>query len=105
MILVCGGRLRENTALKTLCIDFGDNETESHATAIRMEVLAALRENESLETLYLSSKDAGFECYLFFIAALKLNTTLKRLRLHLRDTPHPFHHMDEDKNEAKSFMG
>jgi hypothetical protein len=50
--------LRNSTALKTLYVDFEQNVTESHATAIRMEVPAALCENESLETLSVNSKDA-----------------------------------------------
>jgi hypothetical protein len=43
--------LRTNATLKTLRMRFEDNVTKSHATAIRMEVLAALHDNKSLETL------------------------------------------------------
>jgi hypothetical protein len=50
--------LRTNAALKTLDMEFDENVTESHATAIRMEVAAALRENKSLETLSIFYKDA-----------------------------------------------
>jgi hypothetical protein len=53
--------LRTNAALKTLKMRFDKNVTESRATAIRMEVAAALRENESLETLSLLSEDASLK--------------------------------------------
>jgi hypothetical protein len=56
--------LRTNTALKTLYLHFEPNATESHATAIRMEVLAALRENKSPETFSMTSKLATFDDYL-----------------------------------------
>jgi hypothetical protein len=62
-------------------MDFEQNVRKSHATAIRMDVLAMLRENKSLETRSVPSDDAKFEDYLIFIAAIQPNTTLKRLRL------------------------
>jgi hypothetical protein len=73
--------LRTNTALKALHMSFDHNVSESHAAAIQMEVLAALRENESLETLCLSSKDAGLEEYIVFVAAIQPNNTLKSIEL------------------------
>jgi hypothetical protein len=76
--------LRINTALKALTMQFEKNATESHATAIRIEVAAMLCENESLETLSMpiTSKHARFEDFLVFVAAIQLNTTLKSLDLH-----------------------
>jgi hypothetical protein len=62
-------------------VDFERNVTELYATAFRMEVLAALRENKSLETLSLISKDARVEDFLVFVAAIQPNTTLKTLQL------------------------
>jgi hypothetical protein len=94
--------LRTNTALKTLCINFEHTETESHAAAIRMEVLDVLCENESLETLSMPSKDAGLEEYIVFVTALKLNTALKRLRLHPPYVSHPFHGIEEDETKGIS---
>jgi hypothetical protein len=77
--------LRTNTALKALHMKFEENVTESHPNAIRMEVPAMLRENESLDTLNMSSEDARFEDYLEFVAAIQPNTTLKSLKLHAED--------------------
>jgi hypothetical protein len=74
--------LPTNIALKTLYIHFEDNVDESHATAIRKEVLAMLCENASLETLSMPSKHARFEDYLVCAAAIQPNTTLKSLDLH-----------------------
>jgi hypothetical protein len=89
--------LRTNTALKYLYMSFDRSVSDSHATAIRMELLAALRENESLETLHLSSKDAGLEEYIVFVAAIQPNTTLKSLQL---QPSHALNVMDEDKTKA-----
>jgi hypothetical protein len=86
--------LRTNTALKALYMSFNQIVSESQATAIRMELPAALHENGSLETLSVPSKDAGFEDYLAFVAALQPNTTLKRFRLH------PLYSMDEDETNG-----
>jgi hypothetical protein len=77
--------LRTNAALKTLEMDFHHNVTRSHATAIRMDIAAKLCENESLETLVISSKGASFQDYLVFVPAIQPNTTLKKLRLHNKD--------------------
>jgi hypothetical protein len=74
--------LRTNTALKTLYMDFDKSVMESRVTTIRMEVVAALRENKSLETLSMNSKDARLEDYLKCVAAIQPNTTLKKLQLH-----------------------
>jgi hypothetical protein len=90
--------LRTHTALKALHIHFEENVTESHATAIRMEVPAMLRENESLETLSMTSNDARFEDYLVFVDAIQLNTTLKSLRLHPSDAEDIFVDEDESKD-------
>jgi hypothetical protein len=87
--------LRTNTALKALHIDLGGNVTESHASAIRMEVPVALRENKSLETISVVSEGASFEDYLVFVATIQLNTTLKSFRLHPSDAEDIF--VDEDK--------
>jgi hypothetical protein len=73
--------LPTNTALKTLVMDFDEDVTEPHVTTIRMEVAAALRENESLETLKIDNKDAGTEDFLVFVAAIQPNTTLKTFQL------------------------
>jgi hypothetical protein len=89
--------LRTNTALKALYMNFAYNVSESHASAIRMELPTALHENESLETLYLYSKDAGLEDYPGFIAAIQPNTTLKSLWLHSRLAQNSC----EDGNEFK----
>ena len=45
-----------NAALKTLEMHFAHNVTGSHATAIRMELPAALRDNEALENLFIPRK-------------------------------------------------
>jgi hypothetical protein len=74
--------LRTNTALKALHVNFEPNVTESHATAIRMDVLAVLRENDSLETLSMINKHARLDDYLVFVAAIYPNTTLKSLQLY-----------------------
>jgi hypothetical protein len=75
--------LRTNAALKTLDKVFEKDVTESHdTTAIRMEVAAALRENEWLEMLSLLSDDVRFADCLVFIDAIQPNTTLKSFRLH-----------------------
>jgi hypothetical protein len=92
--------LRTNTALKTLDIHFERNVTESHATAIRMEVVVMLRENESLETLSMPIMDARLEDYLIFVAGIQPNTTLKRLRLH-PSLGVPFR---VDENETKDLI-
>jgi hypothetical protein len=89
--------LRTNTALKTLAMDFEYHVTESRVATIRMEVPAVLRENETLETLSMKYKDARFEDYLAFIAAIHPNTTLKSLRL--RYGP-----LDVDKDEMKDLI-
>jgi hypothetical protein len=74
--------LHANTALKTLSMTFEENVTKSHASAIRMEVAAALHENESLENLFMPTRAAGLSDYLLFVAAIQPNTTLKKLQLH-----------------------
>jgi hypothetical protein len=65
---------------------FEQNVTKSFAATVRMEVLAALRENKSLENLSMMSpammsQDVRFEDYLVFVATIHPNKTLKRLRL------------------------
>jgi hypothetical protein len=77
--------LRTNSALKTLYMHFEKNERDSGATAIRMEVLAALRENESLEKFSLMSDDVELEDFLLFVAAIHPNTTLKSIQLNDED--------------------
>jgi hypothetical protein len=74
--------LRTNAALKTLCIGFKWNTSNSHVATIRTEVLAMLRENESLVALSLTSPDFTFEDYLVAIPEMQPNTTLKKLSLH-----------------------
>jgi hypothetical protein len=74
--------LRTNTALKVLNMDFKQNVMESYASAIRMEVLATLCENESLDTLSIMSPDAALKNYLKCVVALQSNRTLKKLQLH-----------------------
>jgi hypothetical protein len=91
--------LRTNTALKSLHMSFADSMSESYAAAIRMELPAALHENESLEILSISSKDAGLEEYLVFVAAIQPNNTLKRIELH-PSYLHPLYDMDEGKTKA-----
>jgi hypothetical protein len=78
--------LRANTALKTLHVQF-DNVTNSRAATIRMEVLAMLCENESLETLEMITRSeyAGLKDYLKCVEAIQSNTTLKKLQLHEED--------------------
>jgi hypothetical protein len=77
--------LRTNSALKTLDISFKRTVTNSRVATIRMEVLAMLRENESLESLFMvsmaASMDAWLEDYLVVVAAIHPNTTLKNLRV------------------------
>jgi hypothetical protein len=92
--------LRTNTALKTLFMLFDHDVRDSRAVTIRLEVLAMLRENESLETLSMPCQDARFEDYLVYVAAIQPNTTLKRLRLF------PFHDVDFclDKDETKDLI-
>jgi hypothetical protein len=98
--------LRTNAALKTLAVDFDEDVTESHATAIRMEVAAALHDNKSLENLSMHDKyTTGSKEYLVFVAAIQPNTTLKSqpntilksLRLHDED-------FDMDDDEAKDLI-
>jgi hypothetical protein len=73
--------LRTNTALKTLRMNFQPNVSKSRIDTIRMEVLAMLWENESLETLGMIDNDGRRENYLVFVAAIQPNTTLKSLQL------------------------
>jgi hypothetical protein len=100
--------LRNNRALKTLAVSFQETMKESHATAIRMEVAAALHENKSLENLsmhYTYTTRTGSKDYLMFVAAMQPyktlmsqpNTTLKSLRLHTV----PF---DMDHDETKDLI-
>jgi hypothetical protein len=88
MLLVCGGRLflfyesiQLSRPYKSILIIF----CQSHATSIRMEALAVLRENESLETFSMPSKETMLEDYLAFVTALQPNTTLKSLCLNDED--------------------
>jgi hypothetical protein len=94
--------LRTNATLRTLYMAFEQNVTESHATAIRREVAAALRENESLETLTVISLDAGLEDYLACVVAIHPNTTLKRFRLHPSYRADSCVNDDETKDLIKS---
>jgi hypothetical protein len=84
--------LRTNTTLKALHMCFEGNATVSYATTIRMEVLAMLRENESLETLFMPCRETRFEDYPVFVSAIQPNTTLKSLCLYEGDSC-----LDEDK--------
>jgi hypothetical protein len=94
--------LRTNKALETLHMHFEENVTESHANAIRMEVPAALSDNESLETISMPCQVARFEDYVVFVTALERNTTLKRLLLY------PFNCVDytyrADQDETKELI-
>jgi hypothetical protein len=85
--------LRTNATLKSLHMSFEWNVTESHAAAIRMQLPAALRENESLETLSMIFKNTRLEDYLELLGTIQPNTTLKSLRLH------PLHGVDEDETK------
>jgi hypothetical protein len=91
--------LRTNRALKKLFMGFDWNATESHVAAIRREVAAALCENESLESLSMIYKDAEFEDYLIFVAAIQPNTTLKKLWLHTMGFC-----LDEDETKRLSLV-
>jgi hypothetical protein len=77
--------LRTTTALKILYLHFGQNVETSRAGTICQEVLAMLRENESLEKLFMIVPGASFEDYLACVAAIQRNTTLKTLSLHDED--------------------
>jgi hypothetical protein len=90
--------LRTNRALKALYMSF--DVTESHATAIRMEVPAMLRDNETLETLSMFDENAIFKDYTGFVAAIQPNTTLKTLELHLP----PSKDLCEDADEVKALI-
>jgi hypothetical protein len=79
--------LHTNTALKRLELHLHDDMTKSDAIAFRVETLAALCENESLETLRMFYKNTGLEDYLAFIGALNPNTTLKTLQMSYTDQP------------------
>jgi hypothetical protein len=77
--------LRTNAALKTLDISFERNVTNSRIATFRMEVLAALQENESLETLsmmgpVMMTPYVSLENYIACVAALQPNTALKRFQ-------------------------
>jgi hypothetical protein len=75
--------LRTNTVLKALCINFFSSHVrKAHATAFIKEVMAMLRENESIETVSVFSENISFEDYLVFVAAIQPNSTLKRLRFY-----------------------
>jgi hypothetical protein len=94
--------LNTNTALKTLAMNFERNVTNSRVAIIRMEVLAAVRENASLKTLTvwspgMMSQDARLENYLLFVAAIQPNTTLKSLRLH-------YQHFSLEGDELNQFV-
>jgi hypothetical protein len=89
--------LPTNPALKILHMQFERNVTESHVAAIRMEILATLCENESLEALIMPSEGARLEDYPAYIAAIQPNTTLKRLGLQTV-------HFDVDEDEMKDLI-
>jgi hypothetical protein len=99
--------LHTNTALKTLVVDCDGDVTESHATTIRMEIAAALHENESLENISMDYYPAGFKDYLLFVAAIQpntalkcqSNTTLKSLQLRTHDEE-----LDLDDDEVKDLI-
>jgi hypothetical protein len=74
-----------NTALKTLHMQFDEHVTDSRISTIRMEVLAMLCENESLETLEMISEYPELKEYLKCVEAIQSNTTLKKLRLDEND--------------------
>jgi hypothetical protein len=88
--------LLSNSTLQELAFDMA----ESYATAIRMDFLAALHKNESLESLSMISENTSFKDYLVCIAAIHPNTTMKRLRLH------PLHGVDlcADQDETKDLI-
>jgi hypothetical protein len=77
--------LRTNKALKTLHMNFDPRVKHSRVSTLRMEVLAMLCENESLETLCIVDPDARPEDYLPCVVAIQSNTTLKSLRLYETD--------------------
>jgi hypothetical protein len=97
--------LHTNTALKTLDMSFDEREnnvTKSCFDIIRMEVLAAVRENESLETLIVPSpvwmsRDIRLEDYLNCVEAIQPNSTLKSLLL-------DYNHLSLEGDEMKEFV-
>jgi hypothetical protein len=76
--------LRKNTALKSLEISFASEVQKSFVSALRMEVVAMLEENESLESISIFV-DRGIvptvEEYCALLTALQQNTKLKTIRL------------------------
>jgi hypothetical protein len=94
--------LRTNKTLKSLMVDVLHTVKESCLSAFRVEVVAMLQENVSLESLSIQGDMSPYktkaEDYVALIPALQHNTTLKTLRLNfdwLRLTD------DEDKHMAK----
>jgi hypothetical protein len=76
--------LRKNTALQSLEISFASEVQKSFVSALRMEVVAILEENRSLESISMFV-DRGIaptvEEYCELLTALNQNTTLKTIRL------------------------
>jgi hypothetical protein len=87
--------LRTNAALKTLDISFERNVTNSRVATFRTEILAALWENESLETLFMMTPYVSLENYITCVAALQPNTTLKKFQLS---------RLGVDKNKSKDLI-
>jgi hypothetical protein len=74
--------LRTNKTLKSLVVAFDSGATKSCVSAFRIDILAMLQENASLEILSILSKDLySAEEHIAFVAALQDNTTLKTLTI------------------------
>jgi hypothetical protein len=76
--------LRENTALQSLEISFASEVQKSFVSALRMEVVAMLEENKSIESISMVVDRDIFptvEEYCALFTALQQNTKLKTIRL------------------------
>jgi hypothetical protein len=91
--------LRTNKALKHLVLDVYIGVTESCASALRIDIVAMLEVNASLESLSILDRDEiKVESYAEVVAALQRNRTLKTFHFH----PYTIELTDdEDKDMVK----
>jgi hypothetical protein len=76
--------LRTNKALKSLSVDVDHGVMESCLFAFRIDIVAMLQENTSLESLFIRKSFGTYtkaEEYVALVTSLQQNTTLKMLQL------------------------
>jgi hypothetical protein len=98
--------LRSNKALKSLVVDVYTHSavTKHYLNAFRIDIVAMLEENASLESLsiqYRSSIEMKAEEYLVVVTSLQHNTALKSLKFH-RDFTIRF--TDEEDKQMASLL-